>query len=275
MWMSDREWVDYYQVLGISVDATAKEISSAYRSLALKYHPDKSSSDESVQRFYALSKAYQVLTDVEARRAFDVVLAGRMAQKQREADFDSTRREMRDELLRKEKEARKRKADEEEAEIRLQHEMERIRKEAQLEADRKKREKQTEKDVIGSVLFDDLDRTLKISAELILTEERIRETLKRYGAIENVLISKKQKSGIVQFIDILAAKSVMMDADRHLLKPLSFSWAKGHPPVIDNVDKAKKTNSKDLESLTLMRMRQAAERKQLRAKLETDSKLGD
>lgn len=271
--MSSREWVDYYQVLGISVDATAKEISSAYRSLALKYHPDKSSSDESVQRFHALSKAYQVLTDVEARRAFDVVLAGRMAQKQREADFDSTRREMRDELFRKEKEARKRKADEEEAEIRLQHEMERIRKEAQLEADRKKCEKQTEKGGSETVLFDDLDRTLKISAELILSEERIRETLKPYGAIESVLISKKQKSGIVQFTDILTAKSVMMDADKHLLKPLSFSWAKGHAPVIDTVDKPK--NPKDFESLTLMRMRQAAERKQLRAKLETDSKLDD
>ncbi|PJF17331.1 hypothetical protein PSACC_02827 [Paramicrosporidium saccamoebae] len=269
--MSGREWVDYYQVLGISGDATAKEISSAYRGLALKYHPDKSTSTESVQRFHVLSKAYQVLTDVEARRAFDAVLAGRMAQKQREAEFDSTRRGMRDELLRKEKEARKRKADEEEAEIRLQHEMERIRKEAQLEADRKEREKQTEEGVPGKALFDDLDRTLKISAESILSEEKIKETLKPYGTVESVLISKKQKSGIVQFTDILTAKSVMMDADRHLLKPLSFSWAKGHPPVvIDTPDEPKKANPKDFESLTLMRMRQAAERKQLRAKLEAD-----
>lgn len=63
---------DYYEVLGVSRDATKEEIKRAYRKLALKYHPDKNPSKEAEERFKEISEAYAVLSDDEKRRQYDM-----------------------------------------------------------------------------------------------------------------------------------------------------------------------------------------------------------
>jgi molecular chaperone DnaJ len=64
---------DYYQVLGVSRDATEEELKKAYRKLALKYHPDKNPDDRRAaeERFREIAEAYQVLCDPERRRLYD------------------------------------------------------------------------------------------------------------------------------------------------------------------------------------------------------------
>ena len=63
---------DYYEVLGISRGATDTEIKSAYRKLAIKYHPDKNPGDESAEeRFKEAAEAYSVLSDPEKRDRYD------------------------------------------------------------------------------------------------------------------------------------------------------------------------------------------------------------
>ena len=52
---------DYYEILGVSRDATKQEIKKAYRKLALKYHPDKNPSKEAEEKFKEISEAYAVL----------------------------------------------------------------------------------------------------------------------------------------------------------------------------------------------------------------------
>lgn len=253
-------WVDYYKVLGISDDATAKEISSAYRSLALKHHPDKSSSPESAVKFHALSKAYQVLTDTEARRAFDALLTSRQAQQQRELELDVARREMRDDLLRREREARKRKAEEAEAEARMKNEMERLRREAQIEEERRKRE--IRRDKIGSpVPCDDLDRTLKIDADVSLTEELVSNLLQPYGDIEHIMISSRRSNGIVRMRHITAAKGIMMDYEKGLFSGIKLSWSKIEKA--ERTEKAEKERDRpnDFEDIILKKMKQAAEKR--------------
>ena len=63
---------DYYEVLGVPRDATAQDLKSAYRKIALKYHPDRNPGDHSAEeKFKEASEAYQVLSDPEKRARYD------------------------------------------------------------------------------------------------------------------------------------------------------------------------------------------------------------
>jgi len=65
--------VDYYDKLGIGRNATLDEIKSAYRQLALKYHPDRNPGDKIAEdEFKRVSEAYQVLSDPEKRQLYDI-----------------------------------------------------------------------------------------------------------------------------------------------------------------------------------------------------------
>lgn len=62
---------DYYEVLGISKTASANEIKSQYRKLALKFHPDRNKSNDAAEHFKEISEAYAVLSDPEKREIYD------------------------------------------------------------------------------------------------------------------------------------------------------------------------------------------------------------
>jgi len=63
---------DYYEVLSVGRTATDQEIKSAYRRLAVKYHPDKNPNDASAEeKFKEAAEAYSVLSDAEQRRRYD------------------------------------------------------------------------------------------------------------------------------------------------------------------------------------------------------------
>ena len=59
---------DYYEVLGVSRDATADQIKKAYRKKAVMYHPDKNPGDkEAEEKFKEAAEAYDVLSDEKKR----------------------------------------------------------------------------------------------------------------------------------------------------------------------------------------------------------------
>ena len=63
---------DYYNVLGVSEDASEKEIKKAYRKKAMEYHPDRNPDDpEAEKKFKEASEAYEVLSDPEKRQRYD------------------------------------------------------------------------------------------------------------------------------------------------------------------------------------------------------------
>jgi molecular chaperone DnaJ len=63
---------DYYEVLGVSRTANEQEIKSAYRRLAIQYHPDKNPGNkEAEEKFKEAAEAYSVLSDAEQRRRYD------------------------------------------------------------------------------------------------------------------------------------------------------------------------------------------------------------
>ena len=68
---------DYYKILGVDRKASEKDIKSAYRKLARKYHPDVNPGDKQAEeKFKEIGEAYEVLSDPEKRRRYDQFGAG-------------------------------------------------------------------------------------------------------------------------------------------------------------------------------------------------------
>jgi curved DNA-binding protein len=89
------DFKDYYQVLGVSPDASAKEIKQAYRKLARQHHPDVNPGDKTAEeRFKEINEAYQALADPEQRKKYDAMRADYkqwQARGGRPQDFDRSR----------------------------------------------------------------------------------------------------------------------------------------------------------------------------------------
>lgn len=63
---------DYYEILGVSREATAQELKKAYRKLAMKYHPDRNPDDADAEvKFKEAKEAYEILADEQKRAAYD------------------------------------------------------------------------------------------------------------------------------------------------------------------------------------------------------------
>jgi DnaJ-class molecular chaperone len=84
---------NYYEILGISQNATQDEIKKSFRNLALRYHPDKNrNSEESRQKFMKIIEAYEVLSDERTRKNYDYSSVSKKGSKERwtpPADFGS------------------------------------------------------------------------------------------------------------------------------------------------------------------------------------------
>ena len=63
---------DYYDVLGVSKNADAKEIKKSYRKMAVKYHPDKNPDNPAAEeKFKEAAEAYDVLSNAEKKQRYD------------------------------------------------------------------------------------------------------------------------------------------------------------------------------------------------------------
>lgn len=64
---------DLYKILGLTFEATLDDIKKAYRNLAKKYHPDVAKGEIDINKFREIKEAYDILSDTEARKKYDVL----------------------------------------------------------------------------------------------------------------------------------------------------------------------------------------------------------
>ena len=62
---------DYYLILGISVDATERQIKSAYHNMAVLWHPDKNPNRDTTEKMKEINEAYAILSNPESRLRYD------------------------------------------------------------------------------------------------------------------------------------------------------------------------------------------------------------
>jgi molecular chaperone DnaJ len=91
---------DYYEILGVSKNASKDEIKDSYRKLAMQYHPDRNKAADAEDRFKEISEAYAVLSDDQKRQQYDTLGHSGFDQRYtsedifRGADFDSIFRDL-------------------------------------------------------------------------------------------------------------------------------------------------------------------------------------
>lgn len=71
LWVVAAQAADFYKLLGLSRDATLKEIKKAYRSKSLEFHPDKNKEEGAADKFAEIAYAYEVLSDEEKKDIYD------------------------------------------------------------------------------------------------------------------------------------------------------------------------------------------------------------
>jgi len=85
------DYKDYYKVMGLSREASEKEIKTAYRRLARKYHPDLNRESNAEEKFKELGEAYEVLKSPEKRKVFDQYMRDLESNKQTNASSSGSR----------------------------------------------------------------------------------------------------------------------------------------------------------------------------------------
>uniref|UniRef100_A0A1B6CRZ4 J domain-containing protein n=1 Tax=Clastoptera arizonana TaxID=38151 RepID=A0A1B6CRZ4_9HEMI len=86
--LSEAKQDDHYSVLGVSRDASTKDIKKAFRKLAIKYHPDKNKEKAAEKKFKQINEAYETLSDPNKREEYNLSLFGKSFDRQRNSDFD-------------------------------------------------------------------------------------------------------------------------------------------------------------------------------------------
>ncbi|XP_070576965.1 dnaJ homolog subfamily C member 17-like [Ptychodera flava] len=275
--------LDLYGLLELQQDATQNEIKKAYRRKALKCHPDKNPDNpRAAEEWEKLSKALEVLTDKEARAAYDKVLKAKKAAELRNRALDAKRRKVKHDLEQREAAAKEEKEDEFEAAKKLEAEIKRLREEGsrQLEEEQELLNQQLkEEEKMKASQFETASTEtpkLKVKWKSKKGDESnggysydiLHSIFSKYGDINNLLVSRKRNgSAIVEFV---SSHSLSLAVENEIgipANPLQIAWLSGKPgqgqrhcssTTLSSDGGKTAATGEDFESLVMERLRKAA-----------------
>ncbi|XP_059375761.1 dnaJ homolog subfamily C member 17 [Carassius carassius] len=281
--------MDLYALLGIESSATEKQIKKAYRQRALSCHPDKNPDNpKAAELFHQLSQALEVLTDAAAKAAYDKIRAAKKQAEERNRKLDDKRKKIKLDLEARERQADNVKADDVQITRTLEEEITRLREEGSRELQEQQRlireQIQRERGInTGTDSSAAHQGDSKVTPKLKLkwkckkddasnagySHECLQSLFQKYGDVLNVLISRKKKgSAVVEFASAKAADLAFKNETGLSGNPLKITWLEGQPAPASHIDSFTAEQSglrseRDYESVVLMRLRQAEERKRL------------
>ncbi|KAK7153472.1 hypothetical protein R3I93_011399 [Phoxinus phoxinus] len=284
--------MDLYALLGIESTATEKQIKKAYRQKALSCHPDKNPDNpKAAELFHQLSQALEVLTDAAAKAAYDRIRTAKKQAEERNRKLDDKRKKIKLDLEARERWADTVKTEEVKTTRTLEEEIARLREEGSRELQEQQRlvREQIQRETnahtdssTGHQGSKNVTPKLKLkwkckkddASNAGYSHECLQNLFQKYGDVLNILISSKKKgSAVVEFASVKAADLAIKNEIGLTGNPLKISWLEGqsapppaHSDSSDGLYSAAQSclrNERDYESVVLMRLRQAEERKRL------------
>lgn len=179
--MQAKAFVNYYEHLGLHNSATIEEIEKAHRNQALKYHPDKNPTKEARDKFEEMQTAYEVLKDPTKKKAFDNILAAKLEDIKRYEKQSKQKRQMAEDLLRREEENARSKIKEQQKAYHTQYEARIARKQQieELQTEARHHKKSTQH---YTVLI-----KWRHKSKLLYTKENLKQIFIQYGRIDDVV----------------------------------------------------------------------------------------
>lgn len=279
--------VDLYALFEVSEEASDKEIVKAYRKKALKCHPDKNPDNpRAAEEFQQISKALEILTDAAARAAYDKVQKAKKAAAERHRVLDSKRKKLKEDLEARERAAQSENVSRDVAQKNLEAEIARLRKEGSklLETEQEYLREQLKKNVADVEENKDEAAPPRLRVRWNAkkcgdySSERLEQIFSKYGTISALVKStKKQGSAVVEFERASCADLASQTETGDPGNPLTLTWLSGKPrsqassgvfaaaaqPPNSSTYQPWTSQERDYESIVLMKMRQAEERKKL------------
>ena len=220
-----------YEVLGITADASAKELRMAFRKKALKYHPDKNPRRKNwaEMMFLKISKAFELLSDDTAKAAINRFASTKRASKSRARNLDAKRQKLKEELEARESEARHQAKEESAALQEMEREIERLRRDGAAmlakEEDRA-RKLAEERAAHAKPSAASLSRCLKAkwSKKGSYDEANLLSRFEAFGPVTALAWGKKGLTAIVEYSHPDAASSALRQERGIDDDPLRLTW---------------------------------------------------
>ncbi|KAL4474509.1 hypothetical protein ABPG72_016187 [Tetrahymena utriculariae] len=197
-----------------------KEIKSAYKAMALKYHPDKNSSDDAQERFHKIQLAYKLLSDPEQIKQYEELKQTSFDQQKRVDEMNTTQRKFYDDLLKREqefKEQEEQKKKQQMKDLLKRHEKQKEREQERQEEEKQRQQQKEEKirQELSNQEFHSKINSIRVKwskkDKVQYNQKILNMQFRQYGPIKHITILDSKRRAVIEFLTATAAENAVKE----------------------------------------------------------------